>query len=59
MPDDGAALDGQLAGDAVDKRGFAHTRQPDNACTHPWRQIQIDIPQRVLTSIELINGAQT
>lgn len=44
MPDDGAALDGHLSGNAVHKRGFAHARQANNARTDALREIDIHVP---------------
>ncbi|MNT22118.1 hypothetical protein D3C72_1574920 [compost metagenome] len=59
MPDNGAALHRKLPGDAVDQGRFPHAGQPDHACTHSWRQIEINVPQRVFAPVKLIYCAQT
>ena len=56
LPGHTAAGHRQMAGNAVDERGFTHPLKPHYAGAFTGPELEVDIPQRVLASVIVIHG---
>ena len=58
LPGHAAAHYRQMPHDAVDQRGLAHAVAPEQHGALAARQLQVDVPQGVVLTVELIDRSQ-